>query len=149
VAVKFAIFSTDKGATANPWGLNPQPTTMIDLGEDPLNGEFDVNAGVKGRGCRIATLGGAVDQDFGVNIKDQRIRIQVQDSPIAAATLSAIDSAYSTVDGEYYLTDSVSCWKVKFEKPDGVKIARNLFWKAQNVDVFSYELIFKVNSKDV
>ena len=149
MAIRFVIFSTDRGASLNPVGLNPLPTTLIDLGEDPIFGDFDPNAGSKGRGSRIETLGGAVDQDFGVYIQDARIRIAVQGSPIAAAAIAAIEAAFNAVDGQFYFTEGVNCWKVKFVKPDGFKAAQNLFWKAQGVDVFSYEILFKPDSKDI
>lgn len=149
MAVKFAIFSTNKGASLNPWALDPAPTTLIDLGEEPIWG-FDPNAGAKGRGCRIQTLGGAVDQDFGVNVKDQVLKISVQDAKIAASVIAALDTAFGTVDGEYFMTNTVNCWKVMFAKPGGFIWAPNLFVKsALSEDVFSYEITLKVVSKDI
>jgi hypothetical protein len=149
VAVKFHLFTTDKGSSITPATLNPAPTTLIDLGEDPIFGDYDPNAGAKGRGSRIATFGGVVDQDFGVNAKDAKIRLAVQDSPLAAATIAAIESACATVDGEYYFSDSVNCWKVRFARPDGFRSWRNLFWKANSKDSFSYELMLNIVSKDI
>ena len=149
MAVKFAIYSTDIAATLNPWNADPQPATMIDLGEDPIHGTCDINAGAKGRGARIPTLGGAVDQDYGSFAQDGQIKIGAQDSPVLAATISTLESAFSTVDGQYYFTDTVNCWKVKFAKPNGVLVWMNLFWKAQSQNVYSYEILLNVVSKDI
>lgn len=149
MSLKFAIFSTDRGASVSPLKLAPAQATLIDLGEDPLFGDYDPNAGSNGRGSRITTLGGAVDQDFGVNIKDGRIHLAVQDSGLSSATLTALENACATVYGEFYFSDSVNCWKVRFARPDGLKAWRNLFWKANSKDVFSYELNLNVISKDI
>jgi len=80
--VKFAIFSTDKSPSLNPWAYDPAPNVFIDLGEDPVHGTVDTWAGSRGRGSRIQTLGGVVDQDFGVVIQDEQIRIAVQNYPV-------------------------------------------------------------------
>ena len=150
MAVKFALFSLDRGASVNPWGLNPQPATMIDLDEDPIFGDYDPHAGSSGRGCRIPTLGGAVDQDFGSFATDGRIKLAVRDSFIAASVMAAMAAAFAAVDTQYYFTDSLNCWKVKFDKPGGFKSWRNLYWKsAENADVFSYEIFLKIDSKDL
>jgi len=150
MAVKFALYSTEIAATLDPWNASPAPATMIDFDEDPIFGDYDPEAGVSGRGSRIRTLGGAVDQDFGSFPEDGAIKLSVQDAYIPAATMAALKTAFETVDGEYRFTDSVNCWKVRFAKPDGCKIRRNLFWKsAKNADIFSYDLILNVVSKDI
>ena len=149
MAVKFSLYSIDIAATLNPWDADPAPAVMIDLGEDPIFGDYNPNGGARKRGSRIATLGGAVDQDFGPNEKDGRITLAVRDSHIPAATMSALDAAYLAVDTEYYFTDSLQCWKVKFESA-GFKKWQNLFWKsAKNEDVFTYELALKVQTKAI
>lgn len=149
MAVRFVLYSTDRAASLTPLTLDPAPATLIDLGEDPIFGDFDPNAGAKGRGTRIATLGGAVDQDFGSFVADGRIRLSVQNAPIAAATIAALEAAFEAVDTEYYFTQGVDCWKVKFVKPDGFKAWRNLFWKSKSEDVFSYELFLKITAKSI
>ncbi|MDX9916110.1 MAG: hypothetical protein RBS49_09495 [Sphaerochaeta sp.] len=150
MAVKFAIYSIDIAATLDPWDADPAPATMIDLGEDPIFGDYDPNAGSKGRGARIATLGGAVDQDFGSFVQDGRIRLAVQNVPIAAATIATLDAAFAAIDTQYFFTDSVNCWTVKFVKPDGFRALQNLFFKsASNDDVFSYEILLKIDAKNI
>lgn len=145
MAVKFALFSTDKGSSIDPWSLSPQPATMIDLGEDPIFGEYDPEAGSSGRGSRIATFGGAVIQDFGFFDEDGTIRLSVENSPIADTVIAALKAACATADGTYYFTDSVRCWEVKFARPNGFRYWRNLFFlSSANEDVFSYELLLNV-----
>jgi hypothetical protein len=146
---KFFLFSTDKGASLTPNTLSPAPTTLIDLGEDPLFGEYNMAAGSIGRGARIPTLGGAVDQDFGTYDEDSKITLAVTDSPVAASIMADMDAAFAAVDTQYYWTDGVNCWKVKFEKPGGWQYRKNLLYAFHDEDVFSYELQFKVDSKDI
>ncbi len=149
MAIEFYLFSTERGASLNPATLNPLPATLIALGEDPLFGDYDPEAGTKGRGSRIPTLGGAVHQDFGVNVADGRIHLSVQESPLPASVIQAMETAHAVTDGLWYWSDSVNCWKVRFARPDGFKRWRNLFWKARNKEVFSYELKLQIVSKDI
>lgn len=152
MAIKFALFSTDIDATLDPWDedIDPAPETLIDLGEDGIFGDYNPNAGTSGRGTRIQTLGGAVDQDFGSFEEDGRITLSLSSIPIAEATITALLAAYAAIDQQYYWTDGVGCWLVKFVKPDGLKVARVLFYKAAaDEDVFSIELALKVVSKEI
>lgn len=152
MAIKFALYSTDIDPTVDPWDvdIDPPPTTLIDFGEEPLYGEYNPNAGTAGRGTRIQTLGGAVDQDFGAFDEDGRIMLSLSSVPIAESTITALLAAYAVVDGQYYFTDSINCWLVRFVKPDGCKVAQVLFYKAAaDEDVFSIELALKVDSKEI
>ena len=152
MAIKFAIYSTDIDATLDPWDedIDPPPTTLIDLGEDGIYGDYNPNAGTAGRGSRIQTLGGAVDQDFGAFDEDGRIMLNLSSVPIAESEISALLAAYAAVDTQYYFTDSVNCWLVKFVKPDGLRVARILFYKAAaDEDVFNIEMALKIDSKEI
>lgn len=150
MAIKFALYSTEIAATVDPWNASPEPATLIDLGEDGIFGDYNPNAGTSGRGTRIQTLGGAVDQDFGAFEEDGRITLALSSVPIAEATITALMAAYVATDQQYYWTDSVNCWLVKFVKPDGLKVSRVLFYKAAaNEDVFSIEIALKVVSKEI
>jgi len=145
MSVKFALFSTNKGSSIDPWNLSPQPTTMIDLGEDLIFGEYDPEAGSSGRGSRIPTLGGAVNQDFGLFDEDGTIRLSIENAPLADTVIAALKTACATVDGTWYFTDSVRCWEVKFARPNGFRYWRNLFFlSSANEDVFSIELNLNV-----
>ena len=152
MTIKFALYSTDIDATLDPWheDIDPPPATLIDLGEEGLFGDYNPNAVSSGRGTRIQTLGGAVDQDFGAFEEDGRITLSITSVPIAESVITALLAAYAAIDQQFYWTDSVNCWLVKFVKPDGLRVARVLFFKAAaNEDVFSIELALKVMSKEI
>lgn len=150
MSIQFGLYSTEIEATLDPWNASPAPITLVDLGEDGLYGDYNPNAGSSGRGSRITTLGGAVDQDFGSFEEDGQIMLSLTSVPIAEATITSLLAAYSAVDQQYYWTDSVNCWLVKFVKPDGMKVARVLFYKAAaNEDVFNVELALKIVSKEI
>ena len=148
--IQFGLYSTDIDATIDPWNASPAPGTLIDLGEDGIYGDYNPVAGSSGRGTRIATLGGAVDQDFGAFEEDGRITLALSSVPIDESTITDLLAAYAAVDQEYYWTDSVNCWTVKFVKPDGLRVSRVLFYKAAaDEDVFNVELALKVMSQDI
>ena len=150
MTTKFALFSTDIAATLNPWEADPAPVTLIDFGEEPLFGDYNPNAGSSGRGTRIQTLGGAVDQDFGAFEEDGRITLGLSNVRLSESTVAALLAAYAAADQEYYWTDSLNCWLVKFVKPDGLRASRVLFYKAvANEDIFNVELALKVVSKEI
>lgn len=150
MTIQFALFSTEIAATLDPWNASPAPATFIDLGEDGIYGDYNSNAGTSGRGTRVQTLGGAVDQDFGAFDEDGRITLSLSSVPIAEATITALLAAYAATDQQFYWTDSVNCWLVKFVKPDGLRVARVLFYKAAaNEDVFSIDLALKVVSEEI
>lgn len=150
MTIQFGLYSTDVDATLDPWNASPAPATLIDFGEEGIYGEYDPNAGTTGRGARIITLGGAVDQDFGAVAEDGRISLSLASVPISEATITALLAAYAAVDTEYYWTDSINCWTVKFVKPDGLKVGRVLFYKAAaDEDVFNIDMTLKVVSADI
>jgi len=150
VSIRFALYSTEISATPDPWNASPAPTTLIDLAEDGIYGDYNPAAGSSARGTRITTLGGAVDQDFGAYDEDGRITLALSSVPIDESTITDLLAAYAAVDQEYYWTDSVNCWTVKFVKPDGLRVSRVLFYKAAaDENVFNVELALKVMSQDI
>ncbi len=148
--IRFAIFSTDIDATLNPWEADPPPAAMIDLAEEPLGGQYDPNAGSHGRGVRILTLGGAVDQDFGQFAQDGKIALSLTDVQLSSTLIAALRNLSEASGAQYHFTDSINCWKVKFARPDGLKVHQNLWYKAAaGVDVYSIELLLNVDSKEI
>lgn len=126
------------------------PITLIDFAEEPLSGQYDPNAGGYGRGTRIATLGGAVDQDFGQFAQDGRIALSLTDVKLSSTLITDLKSLFEAIATQYYFTDSVNCWKVKFTKPGGLKVYQNLlFLAAANENVYSVELLLNIDSKDI
>jgi len=136
---KFAIYSTTSAASLTPGELDPAPTELITFDQDPtLGGEYDPEAGQAARGSVIATAGGAVFQEMTTRITDQRIVFSDTDA-LAAATVTALRSAYET-GGTWRFTDGYNAWTVRFLRPDGLKLRRNLLWSYHGVARWSYQI---------
>lgn len=137
---KFAIFSTELGPSLNPAGLSPGPASLVVFDRDPMpDGNYDPYAGSTVRGSVIPTIGGVVIQDFGYQIKDQRIAIS-DSAAFSQTTVDALDLLYRVSSGEYYFTDGYECWKVQFSRPDGFIYRRHLVSSYWNVARFDYEI---------
>lgn len=148
--VKFAIFSGETSATLDPWSISP--TKMMNLGYEPLRPgcEYEEDAQTsKGRGSRIKTLGGSVDQAFANTEKDNTIRVSVKDAPVTTALITALEDAYEDRGGQFYFTNGVNCWKVKFDRQNGLKLFRNMQAKFYGQDRYSYEILLHVDSKEI
>lgn len=135
----FYIYSTEIAATLDPANAVPAPATLVELDQDPtLSGDYDPEAGTAGRGSVIPTAGGAVFQEFPARITDQRIVFADTDA-LTAATVTALRSLYTT-GGEWFFTDGYECWRVRFQRPDGLKLRRNLLWSYHGHPRWSYEI---------
>lgn len=153
MSVRFVLYTSGEvNATLDPVGEIDPGTfngVIINLKTDPLSGKYDLFPQTMGRGSRIQTIGGCVDQDFGVLECDRTIQVAVEHSAISAATIAQLATAFETVDGQYYFTDSVNCWAVKFARPGGFSYVQDLRAKHFDQDIFSYELNLNVVSKDI
>jgi len=135
----FCIYSTDISATLDPVNAVPAPATLVELDQDPtLGGEYDPATGQAGRGSVIATAGGAVFQEFPERITDQRIYFADTDA-LTAAIVAALQNLYAT-GGAWFFTDGYNCWRVRFLRPDGLKLRRNLLWSYHGHARWSYEI---------
>lgn len=152
MAEQFCIYSTDIAATLDPQNADPAPATLVVFEQDPIFGEYDQAAGSTGRGSKFETLGDVVFQDFGVVEKDGQIRIAEENVPMAAGStfIADVETLHAAVATDYYFTDGVACWKVRFARPGGFVYRQNLFFKIkENLDVFSYEILFDVVNKEI
>ncbi len=148
----FAIYSTDISPTVDPASANPAPATLVVFPQDPVlgDGEYDEARGDTGRGSSHRTLGGVVAQDFGTVAGDGAIYIADKKVLIEDSFISDMRWLHDTVDGQYYFTDGVRVWKVRFTRPNGFKSWRHLLFKIrENVDVYSYEINLSVVSKEI
>lgn len=146
---KFRLYSTDISATLAPDSASPAPTTLIEFDQDPVHSEYNPAGAAQDRGSVIRTLGGVVIQDFGVVESDGIISFS-DTGALAGTTVSALESAYETVGGEFYFTDGYECWKVRFSRnPKGFKAWRNLLFSYAGHHVFSYEIQLLVVSKEI
>jgi hypothetical protein len=136
---KFVIYSTDIAATLDPVNAVPAPATLVELDQDPtLGGDYDPEAGQAGRGAVIPTAGGAVFQELPARISDQRIAFSDTDA-LSMATITALRDCFDS-GGEWYFTDGYNCWRVRFLRPDGLKLRRNLLWSYHGEARWSYEI---------
>lgn len=146
---KFAIYSKDATDPSDP-------TTASDytyLDQDPA--EYDPEfAPMADRGMKIQTLGGAVRQDFGVNVKDRQIVFR-DDDGLSQTTKDALQTKYETKDTLWYFTDGHKVWDVQFSRsPQGFRAWRNqLLWRRgiqisqpppADYVVYSYEIILDI-----
>lgn len=146
---KFRIYSTDITATVDPDNAIPAPAILIEFDEDPESADYDPSAGNSDRGSVWETLGGKIYQDFGVLATDEIIMFSGTDA-LSQATITALQSAYETIDGEWYFTDGYNCWKVRFSRnPKGFKHRLNILFAAHGRKYFSYEIQLLVISKEI
>lgn len=149
MADKFRIYSSEIAPTLDPDNAGTPPATNIVFDQDPHYGIYTQSGSDIDRGSIIQTLGGAVIQDFGVNIVDEIISFSDTDALIQA-TVTALLAAYSIVDEQWYFTDGYGCWKVQFSrKPRGFTYFRNLIFSEQGFHIFSYSVQLLVLSKEI
>jgi len=146
---KFRIYSTEIAATLTPDSASPLPATLIVFDQDPIHANYNPVGSGQARGSVIRTLGGVVVQDFGVNIKDETISFS-EANALSSSVISALKTAYETVDGQWYFTDGYECWKVQFSRnPRGFRAWRSLLFSYHSQHVFSYEISLLVISKAI
>lgn len=146
---KFVIFSTEKGASLDPWDEYDEYVSIVKFDRDPMiTGKYDAFAGTTFRGSVIPTLGGVVVQDFGTQIKDQRINIS-DEGALSLITVTAIKALHDASDTEYYFTDGYDCYKVQFSRPNGFVYRRNLVPAFYGIARFDYEINFVVIEKSI
>lgn len=146
---KFRIYSTEITPTLDPDNASPLPATNIVFDQDPFYGAYEHASTANDRGSVIKTLGGAVIQDFGVNIADEVIAFSDVDA-LTQATVTALLAAYVIVDEQWYFTDGYGCWEVQFSRnPRGFDSWRNLIFSEHTFHTFSYAINLLVLSKEI
>lgn len=152
MSTAYRIFSTEQGASLTPDTLDPAPATLIVFDHDPLKTGV-IPEPPEGRGGVIRTGGGVVYHDFGVVEGDGMIYIagNVADGEwLRPATVTAIQAAEAVVDAEYYFTDGISCWKVRWSrKPRGFRAWYDAMWARVGRIEYSYEINFIVVAKEL
>jgi hypothetical protein len=116
-AINFYLFSSD--ATGNP----PNKDTADTLIALPFPKNLrDKEAGSifqapEGRGSVHITLEGIVVQDFGIPSNFSGGQIFLEDTEAIDATVkNALETAYLAEDTDWYFTDSIDIYKVKFSR---------------------------------
>lgn len=125
------------------------PSTLIVFDQDPHHGTYTQASAQDDRGSVIKTFGGVIVQDLGVVIGDEVISFSEADA-LTQSTVTALQTAYLVVDGEWYFTDGYGCWKVKFSrKPRGFDSWRNLLFSEHDFHTFSYSVNLLVVSEEI
>ena len=135
---KFAFYSTEISPTSTPSTASPAPVTLVTLDRDPIpevGGRYDPQAGDIGRGRVFQTLGGVYTQDFDIQVSDNRITMG-DDDILSQTTIDSLKTL--SVSGEWFFTDGYEVWKVKFDKPNGLKYRRNLALANSSITRYSY-----------
>lgn len=147
MATKLRLYSTDCVATLTPDTLEgaAAPSLLIAFDHDPLKNGIQIEPPA-GRGGIILTGGGVVYHDLGVVEGDGILTVSgnVDDGEhLLPATINALKAAELVIDAEYFLTDGMSCWKVRWSRnPRGLKCWYHALWAYHGRKEYSYELTF-------
>lgn len=146
---KFRIYTTEIDPTLTPDVADPLPATNIKFDQDPIHTTYSPVVSGQDRGSVIRTLSGVIIQDFGVVVKDERISFSDVNA-ITQAIVTALQTAYETIDGTWYFTDGYNCWEVQFSRvPRGFKAWRNLLYAYNSYQIFSYDIQLIVLTKEL
>jgi hypothetical protein len=150
MSTSYRLFSTEQGASLTPSTLETPPTTLIVFDHDPLKGGVVVTP-PEGRGKVIRTKNGVVYHDFGVVEGDGMLYVAGNVSEgewLTPATVAALKAAEAVVGAEYFFTDGVSCWKVRWSRqPRGFRAWYDAMWARVGRIEYSYEINFLVVAK--
>jgi hypothetical protein len=111
--MRFYLYSID----------DPDPAQALDATEwglDPIEGEYDPEFEWNGRGSDVATLGGRVIQDYGLNELDRKIRVSGRD--LNDTLRAELEMKYVEPNTEWYFTArkaegvGADVWKVRFRR---------------------------------
>lgn len=152
MATRFRLYSTDIAPTLTPDLADPAPSLNIAWDHDPIESGIQ-EAPPEGRGSIIETGdNGIVVHDFGVPDGGGTLTIQGNAQPdgeyLTPETVALFRAAYKAADVEYFLTDGIRCWRVRWSrKPAGFNVWMNQFWAQHGVYEYSYEFVFIVMSE--
>lgn len=148
MSTRFRLYSIDIDPTLTPDTAVPAPATLIAWDHDPIENGID-EAEPDGRGSITETGScGTVFQDFGVPEAGGTLTVAGDASEgewLTPETVASFRAAYRAVNTEYYFTDGIRCWKVRWQrKPAGFHVWMNQFWAEHGVKDYSYEFVFVV-----
>ena len=146
MATRFRLYSTDVTATLTPSTLETPPATLIVWDHDPIRSQGIQETPPARRGQVIRTGTGVVYHDHGVVEGDGTLTVtgSTDDGEwLSEACISALKVAYAAADTEYYFTDGLDCWRVRFQSMNSWK---HQFWAEHGMINYSYELTFLIVS---
>ncbi len=144
MATRFRLYSTDVAATLTPSSLETPPATLIVWDHDPIKSQGIQETPPARRGAVIRTGTGVVYHDHGVVEGDGTLTVtgNTDDGEwLSESTVSALRTAYAAVNTEYYFTDGLNCWKVRFQSMNAWK---HQFWAEHGMVNYSYEITFYI-----
>ena len=148
MATRFRLYSTDVAATLTPSSLGTPPATLISWTHDPIRAGITEEE-PDGRGAVIATGNlGTVFHDLGVPDAGGTLTISGNATDgewLTPAVVASFRVAYKVAGAEWYLTDGIRCWKVRWRRqPAGFKVWMDQFWAEHGKAEYSYEFTFVV-----
>lgn len=148
MATRFRLYSTDAAASLTPSSLETPPATLIAWTHDPLRTSI-VEGEPDGRGSVIATGNlGTVFHDMGVPDSGGTLTIAGNATDgewLTPAVVASFRIAYRAVNTEWFLTDGIRCWKVRWRRqPAGFQVWMDQLWAEHGKVEYSYEFTFVV-----
>lgn len=146
MATRFRLYSTDVAATLTPSSLETPPAVLIEWDHDPIKSQGIQVTPPARRGQAIRTGTSVVYHDHGVVEGDGTLTVtgETDDGEwLSESTVSALKTAYNAVNTEYYFTDGLNCWKVRFQSMNAWK---HQFWAEHGMVNYSYEITFYIVS---
>lgn len=144
MATRFRLYSTDVATTLTPSSLETPPATLIVWDHDPIKSQGIQETPPARRGQVIRTGTGVVYHDHGVIEGDGTLTVtgNTDDGEwLSESTVSALKTAYAAANTEYYFTDGLDCWKVRFQSMNAWK---HQFWAEHGMINYSYEITFYI-----
>lgn len=149
MATRFRLFSTDAAATLTPSSLETPPATLIVWDHDPIKSQGIQITPPARRGQVIRTGTGVVYHDHGVVEGDGTLTVMGETDAgewLSESTVSALRTANAATDTEYYFTDGLNCWRVRFQS---MNAWRHQLWAEHGFVNYSYEITFYVVSTEI
>lgn len=148
MATRFRLYSTDIAPTLAPDFAGPSPELNIAWDHDPIEGGIQETP-PEGRGSVIETGNlGTVFHDLGVPVAGGTLAVVGNASDgewLTPETIAMFRTAYHVADAEYFFTDGIRCWRVRWQRrPAGFRVWMNQFWAQYGKVEYSYEFTFLV-----
>lgn len=149
MATRFRLFSTDVAATLAPSSLETPPAVLIEWDHDPIKSQGIQITPPARRGQVIRTGTGVVYHDHGVVEGDGTLTVTGEATTgewLSESTVSALRTAYDSANTEYYFTDGLDCWKVRFQSMSAWK---HQLYAEHGMINYSYEITFYIVSTEI
>ena len=144
MATRFRLYSTDVDPTLAPSSLETPPAVLIVWDHDPIKSQGIQITPPARRGQVIRTGTGVVYHDHGVVEGDGTLTVTGETDAgewLTESTVSALRTAYNAADTEYFFTDGLNCWRVRFQ---AMNAWRHQLWAEHGMVNYSYEITFLI-----